>query len=88
MTRPPVFGKRKKDRWSIGSEVVAFWWIEYVDEDGDEIRTEVHDVAVVGRLFLEGEVWMAEVTWGPLLDLARPTTYLASELVRAAPYDP
>ena len=84
---PPVF-KSEQGRWSIGSEVVAFWW---ETRKGDAVQ--LHDVGIVARLHQEGNgegprKWWATVTWGPLLDLVRPTVFDPAELLAAAPYDP
>lgn len=89
MSGPPVFTS-EQGRWSIGSEVVAFWWIQTEDEDGEVAMTQHHDVAIVARLHRERGVgaWRATVTFGPMLDLVHPTEYDPADLLAAAPYDP
>lgn len=90
---PPVFTSAQ-GRWSIGSEVIAFWWEQRTDpEDGSVCQAQMHDVAIVTRLHREGDgtgprPWWATVTFGPVWDLLRPVVYDPAELLAAAPYDP
>lgn len=88
MSGPPVL-KSAQGKWSIGSEVVAFWWEHKQDPvDGSVTQAQLHDVGIVARLYRENGKWWATVTWGPLLDLVRPVVFDSAELLAAAPYDP
>lgn len=78
MTTPPKFGP-KKARWTLGHEVVAFWF-EKDGRTGDV--TEQSDVGLVSAIKEGGdEGWLVSVHFGPVLDLVRPGWFNPSQIV-------
>lgn len=77
---PPIFTDVNGRRWSIGSVVIVTWWVRVPGGGAEEVSDEAE---VVG--LLDGATdWDVHVTFGPLLDLARPLVFRPGQ-VQARP---
>ena len=90
MSALPFFGE-KGNRWSLGSNVIAFWWTTPSPEElggmllGPKLIEETSDACQVTGIRKGGpEGWLVTVTFGPLLDLTRTTEFNPSQIRKLA----
>lgn len=80
MTAPPIFIDADGNKWSLGSRV-AVYWFERTHVDGLESVNEMSDEGVVAGLSSDkGGDWIVIVTFGPLLDLMRKTSFFPTQV--------
>ncbi len=80
MTAPPIFTDADGNRWSIGSRVVVYWFEHAHGADGQSVN-ELSAECIVSGLTADGSGgWIVTVTFGPLLDLMRKTSFLPTQV--------
>ena len=79
MTSPPIFGEEGA-RWSLGSRVVAAWWVRETI-DGVELAHEHVAEGDVSALVLgEDDTWLVGLYFGPIPLRGRPAWFTPEQI--------